>query len=99
MFTDENALKQWRTLLKAHPDKTIESLIPLYAISVLHEYGWPCKVKASSKELPPRNETFLGYFDDTGWGTEYWNEDYKPLPEEIPQYWLPVSVLPVPHSF
>lgn len=98
MFTDEKALASWKKLLKKYPEKTIEELIPLYAISIIHDYGWPCKPKSTAKEQPPRRESFIGYYEDTGWSTDYWQDTFVPLPEEIPSFWLPISVLPVPYS-
>lgn len=98
IFSDKKALTQWHQLLKEYPAKTIEELIPIYAISIIHDYGWPCKLKQTSKEMPPRGQTFLAYYDDTGWSTDYWQDTFVPLPEEIPTYWLPISVLPVPYQ-
>lgn len=90
-------LNLWAQLTQSNPCASVDEHIPVYAIAVLHQWGWPCRPVDSSVTKPPRSETFLGYFEDTGWMTDFWAEDYKPLPEQVPSFWLPMSVLPIPY--
>lgn len=90
-------LDLWNQLVTSNPTLPAKDHVPVFAIAVLQLWGWPCRPNDSDVKMPPRSETFLGYYPDTGWMTDFWSEDFKPMPEQIPQFWLPMSVLPIPY--
>jgi len=98
MFTDEKAIQLWRQLTSTPESRDLNSLVPLFAISVLQQWGWPVKPYETKTNPPPREQTFLGYFHDIGWTTDWWGQNFNPTEDELPEYWLPMKVLPIPYK-
>ena len=99
MFTDDECLKVWDELTRGSKSPDHKKLIPVFAIAVLHKWGWPNGIHKSEDELPPRCEPFLAYHTDTGWISDYWGDEYIPQKEDMPLFWLPTSILPIPHKY
>lgn len=98
MFTDQECLKIWDELCNESKSKDLKFLLPVFAITVLHKWGWPNGIHNSTDKPPPRCEPFLAYHQDTGWISDYWGDEYIPTTEEIPLFWLPTSLLPIPYK-
>ena len=96
MLTEVDTLSVWVQMKKRLPGAQEEKLIPLYALEILHRWGWPYAPVPLESAMPPINQTFLGYYPETGWLLDYWKDGYVPYQEDMPTHWLSMNVLPVP---
>lgn len=99
MLNETDFNKLWHDMKTTFPDEPDEIVVPLFSLEVLRKWGWPYKPIAIKDSMPPINQSFLGYFPETGWLLDFWKEGYIPYPEDMPTHWLSMNVLPIPdHS-
>lgn len=98
MLTDKDMISLWNKIKARNPGADEQRLVPLFTVQALRDWGWPYKPVSVSKSMPPINQTFLGYYPETGWLLDYWKEGYIPYAEDMPTHWLSMNVLPIPFA-
>lgn len=96
MIEEEDFIKLWQSVKNDLPVDIESETIPVFAIEVLRKWGWPYKPIPLQEQYPPLNQSFLGFYPETGWLLDYWKEGYIPYPEDMPTHWLSLNVLPTP---
>jgi len=98
MLTEEDFIALWKDLKSDFPKESEDTLAPIFAVEILRRWGWPYKPTSISESYPPVNQTFLGFYPETGWMMAHWKQGFVPLPGEVPTYWLSMNILPNPES-
>lgn len=98
MPSNEELIGLWQEINCEFSQESESTILSAFAAEILNRWGWPYKPISTTDSMPPINQSFLGYYSDTGWLMDYWREGYVPYRESLPSHWLSLNILPNPDN-